>query len=329
MINRCRSHLAKLSLVVLTSLCAFTTSNVLAQAFPNKPVRLIVTYPPGGSSDLMGRLMAKKLSELWGQPVIVENKGGAAGSIGMDFAARQAPDGYSFVLGNFGPALVNPLMSKVSYNMEKDFIPIALTASGPNVLVVPANSPYKSLQELLDAAKAKPNSLNFGTSGPGSMSHIATEMIMRQSGVQMTHVPYKGGGLALVDLMAGQIDFIVSDALPAAEHIKSGKLRPLAITSGSRTPLVPGVPTFSEGGLPGFVALTWWGVFLPAGTPKDIQDKYYTSLVKVMGDPEIRERFAAMGVQAQASTPDEFKAYLAAENARYSKLIADNKIKAD
>lgn len=329
MINRCRSHLAKLSLVVLTSLCVFTTSNVLAQAFPNKPVRLIVTYPPGGSSDLMGRLMAKKLSELWGQPVIVENKGGAAGSIGMDFAARQAPDGYSFVLGNFGPALVNPLMSKVSYNMEKDFIPIALTASGPNVLVVPANSPYKSLQELLDAAKAKPNSLNFGTSGPGSMSHIATEMIMRQSGVQMTNVPYKGGGLALVDLMAGQIDFIVSDALPAAEHIKSGKLRPLAITSGSRTPLVPGVPTFSEGGLPGFVALTWWGVFLPAATPKDIQDKYYSSLVKVMGDPEIKERFAAMGVQAQATTPEEFKAYLAAENARYSKLITENKIKAD
>ena len=329
MFNRCRLHLAKLSFVVFTGLCAFTTSNVLAQAFPNKPVRLIVTYPPGGSSDLMGRLMAKKLSELWGQPVIVENKGGAAGSIGMDFAARQAPDGYSFVLGNFGPALVNPLMSKVSYNMEKDFIPISLTASGPNVLVVPANSPYKSLQELLDAAKAKPNALNFGTSGPGSMSHIATEMIMRQSGVQMTHVPYKGGGLALVDLMAGQIDFIVSDALPAAEHIKSGKLRPLAITSGSRTPLVPGVPTFSEGGLPGFVALTWWGVFLPAATPKDIQDKYYTSLVKVMGDPEIKERFAAMGVQAQATTPEEFKAYLAAENARYSKLIVENKIKAD
>jgi tripartite-type tricarboxylate transporter receptor subunit TctC len=329
MITRCRSHLAKLSLVVLTSLCAFTTSNVLAQAFPNKPVRLIVTYPPGGSSDLMGRLMAKKLSELWGQPVIVENKGGAAGSIGMEFASRQSPDGYAFVLGNFGPALVNPLMSKVSYNMDKDFIPISLTASGPNVLVVPANSPYKNLQELLDAAKAKPNSLNFGTSGPGSMSHIATEMIMRQTGVQMTHVPYKGGGLALIDLMAGQIDFIVSDALPAAEHIKSGKIRPLAITSGSRTPLVPGVPTFSEAGLPGFVALTWWGVYLPAGTPKDIQDRYYSSLVKVMGDPEIKERFAGMGVQAQATTPDEFKTYLASENSRYAKLISDNKIKAD
>ena len=329
MITRYRSRLAKFSAVVIASLVVFSTASVLAQTFPSKPVRLIVTYPPGGSSDLMGRLMAKKLSELWGQPVIVENKGGAAGSIGMEYAARQAPDGYSFVLGNFGPALVNPLMSKVSYSMEKDFSPISLTASGPNVLVVPANSPYKTLQELLDAAKAKPNALNFGTSGPGSMSHIATEMIMRQANVQMTHVPYKGGGLALVDLMAGQIDFIVSDALPAAEHIKSGRLRPLAITSGSRTPLVPGVPTFSEAGLPGFVALTWWGVYLPAGTPKDIQDKYYSSLVKIMGDPEMKERFAAMGVQAQATSADEFKAYLASENSRYAKLIADNKIKAD
>ncbi len=329
MITSCRSHLTKLSFIVLTGLCAITATSVFAQAFPSKPVRLIVTYPPGGSSDLMGRLMGKKLSELWGQPVIVENKGGAAGSIGMEYASRQAPDGYSFVLGNFGPALVNPLMSKVSYSMDKDFMPISLTASGPNVLVVPANSPYKNLQELLDAAKAKPNALNFGTSGPGSMSHIATEMIMRQTGVQMTHVPYKGGGLALIDLMAGQIDFIISDALPAAEHIKSGKLRPLAITSGSRTSLVPGVPTFSEAGLPGFVALTWWGVYLPTGTPKDIQDKYYSALVKVMGDPEIKERFAGMGVQAQATTPDEFKTYLTSENNRYAKLISDNKIKAD
>ena len=247
----------------------------------------------------------------------------------MDFAARQPADGYSFVLGNFGPALVNPLMSKVTYSMDKDFIPIALTASGPNVLVVPANSPYKSLRDLLAAAKAKPNSLNFGTSGSGSMSHIATEMIMREANLKMVHVPYKGGGLALIDLMAGQIDFIVSDALPAAEHIKSGKLRPLAITSSTRTQLVPGVPTFSEAGLPGFVALTWWGVFLPTGTPKDIQDKYQSALVKIMNDPEIKERFEGMGVQAQASTPEEFKAYLASENTRYKKLISENQIKPD
>ena len=196
-------------------------------------------------------------------------------------------------------------------------------------MVVPANSPYKSLQDLLTAAKAKPNSLNFGTSGAGSMSHIATEMIMREANVQMVHVPYKGGGLALIDLMAGQIDFIVSDALPAAEHIKSGKLRPLAITSGSRTSLVPGVPTFSEAGLPGFIALSWWGIYLPTGTPKDIQDKYYSSLVTIMNTPEIKERFAGMGVQAQAMSPEEFKVFLASENNRYTKLITENHIKSD
>lgn len=306
------------------------STGVMAQAnFPNKPVRLIVTYPPGGSSDLMGRLMAKKLTELWGQPVIVENKSGAAGAIGMEFAARQPADGYSFVLGNFGPALLNPLLSKVTYTMEKDFVPIALTASGPNVLVVPANSPYKTLQDLLNAAKAKPDSLNFGTSGNGSMSHIATEMIMRQANIKMVNVPYKGGGLALVDLMAGQIDFIVSDALPAAEHIKSGRIRPLAITSGARTPLVPGVPTFSEAGLPGFVALSWWGVYLPTGTPKDIQEKFSAALSKIMSDPEIVERFAGMGTTAQATSPDDFKAFIATENNRYSKLVTENNIKAN
>jgi tripartite-type tricarboxylate transporter receptor subunit TctC len=313
-------------LCVLFACCSF---NLFAQAFPTKPIRFIVTYPAGGSSDLMGRLMAKKLNDLWGQPIIVENKGGAAGSIGMEFAARQPADGYAFVLGNIGPALINPLISKVTYNMEKDFIPIALVSSGPNVLVVPANSPYKTVQDLLNAAKAKPNTLNFGTSGSGSMSHIATEMMMREANIKMTHVPYKGGGLALIDLMAGQIDFIVSDALPAAEHIKSGKIRPLAITSTARTPLVPGVPTFSEAGLPGFAALSWWGIYLPAGTPKDIQDKYHAALVKIMGDPEIIERFANLGVQAQATSMQEFKSFLSSENAKYSKLVTENKIKAD
>ena len=313
-------------LCILFACCSL---NIFAQSFPSKPVRFIVTYPPGGSSDLMGRLMAKKLNDYWGQPIIVENKSGAAGSIGMDYAARQPADGYAFVLGNIGPALINPLISKVTYNMEKDFIPVAMISAGPNVLVVPANSPYKTLQDLLNAAKAKPDSLNFGTSGPGSMSHIATEMIMREANLKMTHVPYKGGGLALIDLMAGQIDFIVSDALPAAEHIKSGRIRPLAITSTARTSLVPGVPTFSEAGMPGFAALSWWGVYLPAGTPKDIQEKYHTALVKIMSDPEIKERFAGLGVQAQATSMDEFKAFISAENAKYSKLITENKIKAD
>ena len=225
-----------------------------AQAFPNKPVRLVVTYPPGGSSDLMARIMAGKLSELWGQQVLIESKPGAAGSIGMEFAARQAPDGYTFVIGNLGPAAVNPLISKVPYNMDKDFIPVMLTATGPNILVVPANSPYRSLADLLAAARAKPGTISFGTSGPGSMSHLATELLMREGKVKMVNVPYKGGGQAVNDLLGGQIGLMISDALPVVQFIKTNRLRPLAITSGARSPLFPDIPTFAEGGVQGIVA---------------------------------------------------------------------------
>lgn len=300
-----------------------------AQSFPNRPVRLVVTYPAGGSSDLMARIMGQKLGALWGQPVVIESKPGAAGSIGMEFAARQPADGYTFVIGNLGPAAVNPLISKVPYSMEKDFIAVALTAVGPNILVVPTASPFKTLEELLAAARAKPDSISFGTSGPGSMSHLASEMIMRQAGVKMTGVPYKGGGQAVNDLLAGHLHMMVSDALPVAQHIKSGRLRPLAITSAKRSPMSPDIPTFAEAGLPGLVAENWWGVYLPAGTPKAVVDSYQAALVKIMADPDLKERFAGLGVEAQASTQEEFRAFLAAETAKYAKLVADNNIKGE
>lgn len=302
---------------------------VAAQGFPNKPVKLVVTYPPGGSSDLMARIMGQKLSEHWGQPVIIESKPGAAGSIGMEFTARQPADGYTFVVGNLGPAAVNPLISKVPYSMEKDFIPVALTATGPNILAVPASSPYKTLEDLLKAARAQPGSINFGTSGPGSMSHLGGELIMRQAGVKMVGVPYKGGGLAVTDLIAGQIQMMVSDALPVIQHIRTGRLRALAITSEKRSPMSPEIPTFAEAGLPGLVAVNWWGVFVPAGTPKAVVDSYQQALVKIMANPDLKERFAGLGVEAHASTQDEFKAFLAAETTKYAKLVADNNIKAD
>lgn len=300
-----------------------------AQPFPSKPVRFIVTYPAGGSSDLMARIMGQKLGEAWGQPVVIESKAGAAGSIGMEFAARQPADGYTFVIGNLGPAAVNPLISKVPYSMEKDFIPVALTATGPNILVVPASSPFKNLGEMLAAARARPATLNFGTSGPGSMSHLAGEMIMRQAKVKMLGVPYKGGGQAVNDLLAGHLDMMVSDALPVSQFIKTGKLRPLAITSGKRSPMSPDIPTFAEAGLAGLVAENWWGIFLPAGTPKAVVDNYHATLVKVMADPDLKERFAGLGVEATASTQDEFRAFLAAETAKYAKLVSDNGIKGD
>jgi tripartite-type tricarboxylate transporter receptor subunit TctC len=318
----------QISLVVLSA-CGLFQAQAQAQAFPTKPVKLVVTYPPGGSSDLMARIMGQKLSEVWGQPVIIESKPGAAGSIGMEFTARQPADGYTFVVGNLGPASVNPLITKVPYSMEKDFIPVSLTATGPNILAVPAASPFKNLNDLLVAARNKPGSLNFGTSGPGSMAHLGGELIMRQGNVKMVGVPYKGGGLAVNDLLAGQIDMMVSDALPVIQHIRTGRLRALAITSAKRSPLSPEIPTFAEAGLPGLVAVNWWGVFLPAGTPKPVVDAYYAALVKIMANPDLKEKFGGLGVEAMATTQDEFKAFLADEKTKYAKLIADNNIKAE
>jgi tripartite-type tricarboxylate transporter receptor subunit TctC len=300
-----------------------------AQNFPSKPVHLVVTYPAGGSSDLMARIMGQKLSEVWGQPVIIESKPGAAGSIGMEYTARQPNDGYTFVVGNLGPVAVNPLISKVPYNMDKDFVPVALTATGPNILVVPVSSPYKTLNDMLADARAKPGALNFGTSGPGSMAHLGGELIIRQAKVNIVGVPYKGGGQAVNDLLAGHLTMMVADALPVSQWIKINRLRPLAITSAKRSRLFPEIPTFAEAGLQGIVAENWWGVFVPAGTPKPIIDNYHAALVKVMADPDLKEKFAGLGVEAQASSQDEFRAFLAAEIAKYAKLVADNNIRGE
>lgn len=314
---------------MLAAVLCLASGVLLAQAFPSKPVRLIVTYPPGGSSDLMARIIGQKLNEHWGQPVVIESKPGAAGSIGMEYAARQPADGYTFVIGNLQPASVNPLISKVPYSIDRDFIPVALTTTGPNILVVPASSPFKTLGDLLAAARAKPGAINFATSGPGSLSHLAAELIMRQANVKMAHIPYKGGGQAIIDVIAGQVQMIVSDALPVAQHLKSGKVRPLAITSAKRSPLFPDIPTFAEGGLQGLAVVNWWGVFLPAGTPQPIVNQLHAGLVKVMADPDLKERFAGLGVEGQASTQDEFRAFMASEKAMYTKLIADNNIKGE
>lgn len=318
---------AKGGAVFLSALCV-AQAPAQAQTFPNKPVKLIVTYPAGGSSDLMARIMGQKLSEAWNQPVVIESKPGAAGSIGMEFAARQPADGYTFVIGNLGPASVNPIINKVPYNMEKDFIAVSLVATGPNILVVPTGSPFKTLADLLAAARAKPGVLSFGTSGPGSMSHLAGEMIMRQANVKLIGVAYKGGGLAVNDLLGSHLQMLVSDALPVSQHIKSGRLRPLAITSAQRSPLYPDIPTFTEAGLP-LAALNWWGVYLPTGTPKAVVDSYHAALVKIMADPDLKDRFAGLGVEAMASSQEEFKAFMAAEHTKYAKLVADNNIKGE
>lgn len=321
-----RRHLLRLAGALALLGCALGAQ---AQGFPAKPVHLVVTYPPGGSSDLMARIMGEKLQAFWKQPVIIENRPGAAGSIGMDYAARQPADGYTFVIGNLGPALVNPIIQKTPYSMEKDFVPVSLTATGPNILVVPLASPYKTLGELVSAAKAKPGAISFGTSGPGSMSHLSGELLIRQAGVKLVSVPYKGGILAVNDVVAGHLDMIISDALPVSQFIKANRVRALAITSDKRSRLFPDIPTFAEGGVQGLVADNWWGVYLPAGTPQAIVDAYNAALTKVMADPEVKEKFAGLGVEALASSQAEFKAFLAAEHAKYARLVADNGIKGE
>ena len=304
-------------------------SAVLAETYPSKPVRLIVTYPPAGSSDLMGRILGQKLAELWGQPVIVENKPGAAGSIGMDYAAHQPPDGYSFVIGNLGPVAVNPLLSKVPYDVERDFVPVSLIATGPNVLVVNPKTPARTLGELIAYARANPGKLNFGSGGPGSVAHLSGEMLKSLAHVDIVHVPYKGGILSVNDLIAGHVQMVFSDALPVMQHIRAGTLRALAITSPERSPLVPDVPTCVESGVPGLVAVNWWGVLLPAGTPKAIADKFYADLVKAMHDPDVKEKFAQLGVEAVSGTAEQFAAYMRTETAKYAKLIKEANIHAE
>jgi tripartite-type tricarboxylate transporter receptor subunit TctC len=297
-----------------------------AQTYPTKPVKLIVTYPPGGSSDLMSRIVGAKLAELWGQQVIVESKPGAAGSIGMEFAARQAPDGYSFVVGNIGPAAVNPLLSKVPYDMEKDFVPISLISTGPNILVVNPEVNAKSLSELAAVAKAGANKLNYGTSGPGSISHLAGEMFKNITKVQAVEVPYKGGILGVQDLVAGHIQYIFSDSLPAMQFIRSGRIRALCVTGADRFFILPDLPPCAES-VPGLVAVNWWGIFMPAGTPKPILDKFHADLLKVLQDPDLKKKFADLGVEAVSGTPEQLGAFVKAEMAKYAKLIKEANIK--
>ena len=304
----------------------FISSSAFAQGYPSKPVRLIVTYPPGGSSDLMARVFGQKLSEVWGQQVIIESKPGAAGSIGMEFAARQPADGYTFVVGNIGPAAVNPLLSKVPYSMEKDFVPVSLISTGPNVLVVNSAWQVKSFDEVLAYARANPGKLSYGTSGPGSVSHLSSEMLKSLTKVNMVEIPYKGGVLAVQDLLGQQIQLIFSDALPAMAHVRAGKLRALCTTGAQKFALLAELPT-CEFTVPGLVVVNWWGVLFPAGVARPVVDKFHADMIKVMQDPVVKQKFADLGVEAVSSTPAQFGAFIRTEMDKFGKLIKEANIK--
>jgi tripartite-type tricarboxylate transporter receptor subunit TctC len=307
-------------------LALFCCGSAAAQSYPTKPVKLIVAYPPGGSSDLMARVFGAKLGDMWGQQIVVENKPGAAGSIGTDYAAKQAADGYSFMIANMGPIAVNPLLSNVPYNVEKDFAPVSLISQGPNVLVVRTDSEFKSLADIIAYARSNPGRLNYGTSGPGSVSHLSAEMLKNITKIQAVEIAYKGGVLAVQDLLGGQIQFIFSDTLPAMAHIRAGKLRALCITGAESFALLSEQPT-CQSAAPGLVAVNWWGVIMPAGTPRAIVAKFHGDTVKTLADPDVKKRFADLGVDAVSSTPEQFGAFIKAEMEKYGKLIKDANIK--
>ena len=302
---------------------------VQAQGYPTKFVRFVVTYPPGGSSDVMARVIGQQLSEYWGQSVVVESRPGADGSIGMEYASKQPPDGYTFLLGNFGPVIAKPLLAKVNYDWRRDFAPVSRITISANILVVPVTMPVKNVKQLVALAKARPGEVTYGTSGPGSMSHFAGEMFQRIAGVKMITVNYKGNALAITDIMGGQISTMFSDAVPAMQAMKTGKLRAMAVTSEKRWPFTPELPTLAEEGLKGFAAVNWWGILFPAGVPRPIIDKVNADLVKALATPNVKSRLGELGVETLSSTPEQFGQFMASETERWGKLIKEANLRVE
>ena len=302
---------------------ALASGVVHAQAYPSKPVRFVVTYPAGGSSDAMARIVGTKLTEYWGQQVLLESRPGAAGAVGMEYAAKQAPDGYTFLLGNFGPVTANPLMTRVKYNVAKDFVPVSQITRAANILVVPVTLPVKNVKELVGLAKKNPGILTYATSGPGSMSHLAGEMFKRLANVDVVTVPYQGGVFSIAAVQGGHIMMMFSDAQPVMANLRAGKLRALAVTSEQRTPFTPELPTLAEEGIKGFSAANWWGILFPTGVPQAMIEKVSTDLGRALATQDVKDKLAVYGVEAVHSNPQQFGAFLASESETWGKLIKE------
>ncbi len=293
-----------------------------AQGYPSRPVRLVAPFPPGGSTDLLARIVAQKLTEAWGQQVIVENRGGAGGTIGVDYAARSAPDGYTIVMGHIGTFGVNPtLYPKLPYDAIKDFAPITLLAMVPNGLAVHPSLPIRSVKELLAIARARPGQLSYGSGGNGSAAHLAVEYFRLLAKVDLLHIPYKGTGPAIVDLISGQTTMMITGMPALMPHVKTGRLRLLAVGTAKRLTVMPELPTIAEAGVPGYEATQWYGILAPAATPREIIAKLNTEIVKVLRRADVKSRLAADGAETVGNTPEQFSAHIKAEIARWAPVV--------
>ena len=323
-----KCHRFRASLAALTSVLVATAAH--AQTWPSKPVRIVVPFAPGGAVDVTGRTIAQALSARLGQQVVVENRGGAGGNIGVEAVAKSPPDGYTLVMATAGQISINPHMySKLPFDPVKDLVPISQAGQAINALCVHPSLPARSVKEFIALAKAQPGKLNFATGGIGASDHIATELFMSMTGVKMVHVPYKGGAPAMVDLLGGNVDLGFSTVATAIGPIKAGRLRTLGVTSGRRFELLPDVPTIAEAGVPGYESVAWYGLFAPAGTPADVVKKLNADTVAVLQMPDVRRRLTESGVLPTSSSPDAFASYIAKETARWGKLIRANGIKVE
>ena len=301
-----------------------------AQSFPSRPAKLVVPFPPGGPLDTTGRAIAQKLTEAWGQSVVVENKPGAGGNIGADLVAKSPPDGYTVVMGALSTHAVNPsLYPKMPYDAQKDFAPITLVAITPNVLVVNPALPVHSVKELVAYAKAHPGKLSFGSGSNGSAGHLAGELFKVDAGVDMVHIPYKGAAPAMQALLAGDTQLMFDNLASAMAQVKAGKLRALAVTTAQRSKLAPDLPTMAEAGVPGFDISTWFGLLAPAGTPPEVVAKWNADVTKILSAPDMRERLAAQGAEAAPDSPAEFTRFIASELAKYARIVKASGAKVD
>ncbi len=308
-------------------LLALTAGTAAADDYPNKPIRLIIPFPPGGSNDVVGRLVARHLSDKLGQQVYVDNRGGAGGTIGTETASKAAPDGYTLLVISLAHA-VNPWLYKLPYDHAKAFVPVASFGSGTNVLAVNPDLPVHSVQELIALAKQKPGELQYASAGVGSFQHLGGELFKLMAGVDIVHVPFRGGGPAMIDVMGGHTKIVFSSLIQTTPHVKSGQLRALGTGGARRNPVLPDVPTIAEAGVPGYEANNWWGMLAPAGTPPAIVDKLNKAVSAALDAPELQQQFAKEGASVIKMSPDEFGKYIETETAKWGRVVKEGHITA-
>ena len=309
---------------------ALVTASALAQNYPEKPVRLVVPFPPGGAADIVARHAAQKLSEAFGAQFVVDNRAGAGGAIGTDYAAHAAPDGYTLINASSSSMSINPhIGAGTPYDPQRSFTPVILIGYAPNVLVVHPSVPAKSVKELIAIAKAKPGALNIASNGTGTISHLTAELFMQRAGVKMVHVPYKGSAPATIDLMAGQVSLLFAAYPSVSTQVQAGKLKALAVTSAKRIDIAPQLPTVAEAALPGFESSQWWGLYGPAGLPTTIVTRLNAELNKILRSADIKKRFAADGAEPGSGTPNDLAVYLKNDYEKWGKVIRAAGIKSE